>query len=117
LFIHMGCEERKIPAAGEIFFLTSAFIELDWTGVCWDADFRREGNKWRLYDFRGTRWQDVKDQFQRTYLANAYRVLLTRARQGMVVFVPKGDEKDYTRPPRFYDETYEFLASCGIGQL
>ncbi len=92
-------------------------LELDWTGVCWDADFRREGNKWVLYAFKGTRWQDVNDQYRRVYLANTYRVLLTRARQGMVVFVPKGDERDYTRPPDFYDETYEFLLSCGIGQI
>jgi hypothetical protein len=92
-------------------------LELDWTGVCWDADFRRENNEWGLYAFKGTRWQDVNDQFRRTYLANAYRVLLTRARQGMVVFVPKGDEKDFTRPPKFYEETYEFLSSCGIAQI
>lgn len=92
-------------------------LELDWTGVCWDADFRREGSKWSLYAFKGTRWQDVNDQYRRVYLANTYRVLLTRARQGMVVFVPKGDERDYTRPPVFYDETYEFLLSCGIGQI
>lgn len=92
-------------------------LELDWTGVCWDADFRREGNAWGLYAFKGTRWQGVNDQYRRVYLANAYRVLLTRARQGMVLFVPKGDASDYTRPPQFYDETYEFLLLCGIGKL
>jgi len=89
-------------------------LELDWTGVCWDADFRRESDIWGLYAFKGTRWQYVNDMYRRVYLANAYRVLLTRARQGMVVFVPKGDEQDYTRPPKFYDETFEFLSSCGI---
>jgi hypothetical protein len=92
-------------------------LELDWTGVCWDADFRREENKWGLYAFKGTRWQDIHDDYRRVYLANAYRVLLTRARQGMVVLVPKGDETDYTRPPKFYDETYEFLSSCGIRRI
>jgi hypothetical protein len=92
-------------------------LELDWIGVCWDADFRREGSEWGLYAFKGTRWQDVNGEYRRVYLANAYRVLLTRARQGMVVFVPKGDESDYTRPPKFYDETFEFLASCGIERL
>jgi Uncharacterized conserved protein (DUF2075) len=65
-------------------------LELDWIGVCWDADFRRDGNKWGLYSFKGTRWQDVNESHRRVYLANAYRVLLTRARQGMVVFVPAG---------------------------
>ncbi len=92
-------------------------LELDWTGVCWDADFRRERNEWGLYAFKGTRWQDVNDHYRRVYLANTYRVLLTRARQGMVIFVPRGDERDYTRPPSYYDETYKFLSSCGIGQI
>jgi len=92
-------------------------LELDWTGVCWDADFRRVGNEWGLYAFKGTRWQDVNNQYRRVYLANAYRVLLTRARQGMVILVPTGDEQDDTRPPKFYDETYEFLLSCGIRQI
>ena len=91
-------------------------LELDWIGICWDADFRRERNDWRLYDFKGKAWQNVNDIYRRVYLANAYRVLLTRARQGMVIFVPKGDAKDHTRPPEFYDETYEFLSSCGIPQ-
>lgn len=57
-------------------------LELDWIGACWDADFRREGDKWGLYDFKGTQWQTVNDQFRRAYLANAYRVLLTRAVRG-----------------------------------
>ncbi len=92
-------------------------LELDWAGVCWDGDFRREGNKWGLHSFKGTRWQQVNDQFRCAYLTNAYRVLLTRARQGMVIFLPKGDERDYTRPPGFFDETYDFLSSCGIGQI
>jgi hypothetical protein len=92
-------------------------LELDWVGVCWDADFRRDHDEWNLNSFKGTRWQNVNDQYRRVYLANAYRVLLTRARQGMVIFVPKGDEGDYTRPPRFYDETYAFLSSCGCTPL
>jgi hypothetical protein len=92
-------------------------LELDWVGVCWDADFRRQGNEWGLYSFKGTRWQVVRDQFRRAYLANAYRVLLTRARQGMVIFVPRGDRRDRTRPPDFYDGTYEFLSSCGIERI
>ena len=89
-------------------------LELDWTAVCWDGDFRRERSGWGLYALKGSRWQDVYDEYRRVYLANAYRVLLTTARQGMVIFVPRGDEKDYTRPPEFYDETVKFLLSCGI---
>ena len=92
-------------------------LELDWVGVCWDADFRRKGNEWGLHAFKGTRWQEVNDRFRRVYLANAYRVLLTRARQGMVIFVPEGDESDHTRPPEYYDETHAFLLACGIGRI
>jgi schlafen family protein len=92
-------------------------LELDWTGVCWDADLRMENGSWGLYAFRGTKWQNVNDKYRRVYLANAYRVLLTRARQGMVIFVPKGDEQDFTRPPKFYNKTYQFLLSCGIKEL
>ncbi len=89
-------------------------LELDWIGMCWDANLRRENGAWSLYNFSGTKWQNVNDQYRQVYLANAYRVLLTRARQGMAIFVPKGDERDRTRPPEFYDETYGFLLSCGI---
>lgn len=84
-------------------------LELDWTGVCWDANFRRSNGAWQCFNFSGTRWQTVRDEERRRYLANAYRVLLTRARQGMVVFVPEGDAEDQTRPPAYYDETYAFL--------
>lgn len=89
-------------------------LELDWTGVCWDADLRRSGGEWHHYDFRGTKWQNVGEGVRRTYLSNAYRVLLTRARQGMIVFVPRGNVDDPTRPPQLYDETYNFLRSCGL---
>lgn len=92
-------------------------LELDYAGICWDADMRWERDAWRLYNFKGTKWQTIKDKFRRVYLPNAYRVLLTRARQGIVVFVPKGSEDDPTRPPKFYDGTYEFLKNCGFHEL
>jgi DUF2075 family protein len=60
-------------------------LELDWVGMCWDANFRREDNRWKPYYFRGSRWERVQDPTRAAYLANAYRVLLTRARQGMVI--------------------------------
>ena len=91
-------------------------LELDWTGVCWDGDLRySEG--WHTYDFKGTRWQSINDRFRKLYLKNAYRVILTRARQGLVVFVPKGDAADATRPPHFYDGTYDYLKDCGFETL
>jgi Uncharacterized conserved protein (DUF2075) len=92
-------------------------LELDWVGVCWDADFRWVDGKWQFYRFSGTRWQNVNDENRKTYLANAYRVLLTRARQGMVIFVPAGDIADATRPRSYYDGTTAFLLRCGLSLL
>ncbi len=89
-------------------------LELDWAGVCWDADFRRVDGAWSYNAFKGTRWQQVRDETKRLYLLNAYRVLLTRARQGMAIFVPRGDPADVTRPPWHYDETFAFLMDCGL---
>ncbi|MFT3670609.1 DUF2075 domain-containing protein [Aestuariivirga sp.] len=92
-------------------------LELDWTGVCWDADFRYVAGQWDSFDFKGTRWQRVRSAEAQEFLRNAYRVILTRARQGMVIFVPKGDPSDVTRPPEFYDETFKFLQLCGLDTL
>jgi hypothetical protein len=92
-------------------------LELDWVGMCWDADFRRTGDRWSFHDFLGASWRNVHDPRRQTYLANAYRVLLTRARQGMVIYVPKGDDTDHTRPPRFYDDVANFLSACGIPEM
>jgi Uncharacterized conserved protein (DUF2075) len=89
-------------------------LELDWAGVCWDADFRYGNGIWNSWRFHGTRWQQVNTAEGRLYLKNAYRVILTRARQGMIIYVPKGAEEDPTRPPAYYDQTYEFLKRCGL---
>jgi hypothetical protein len=90
---------------------------LDWVGMCWDADFRRTGDQWAFHDFLGAGWRNVHDPRRRTYLANAYRVLLTRARQGMVVYVPQGDDADNTRPQHLYNGIADFLRACGIPEL
>ncbi len=92
-------------------------LELDWIGMCWDANLRFKSDTWKSYDFRGSKWQKIKAEQRKLYLLNAYRVLLTRARQGMVIFVPQGATDDPTRPPEFYDETYQFLLNCGIPTL
>jgi hypothetical protein len=92
-------------------------LELDWVGVCWDADFRFVDRKWSHHNFSGTRWKNVNDSSTRKYLTNAYRVLLTRARQGIVIYIPKGDEQDHTRPPSFYDGTASYLQECGLKHL
>jgi len=92
-------------------------LELDWTCVTWDADFRFNGSGWNYHDFRGSKWSNIKNADNRSYLRNAYRVLLTRARQGMVVFVPPGDANDPTRSATFYDSTFNYLRALGIPVL
>jgi hypothetical protein len=92
-------------------------LELDWAGVCWDADFRYGAGRWNFLKFRGTIWQRVNSVEGRNYLKNAYRVILTRSRQGMIIFVPQGAVEDATRPPGYYDETYQFLRNCGLRDL
>lgn len=94
-------------------------LELDWALVCWDADLRRKGNNWDYYSFRGTRWNKRNQEIQKRYLINSYRVLLTRARQGMIIFVPNGvsPDIDSTRDSKYYDDIYYYLTSCGIEEL
>ena len=92
-------------------------LEIDWVGVCWDANFRIENSKWITYNFSGSKWQSVHDLEKQKYIANSYRVLLTRGRQGIVIFVPDGNDSDPTRKKTFYDQTYDFLKCCGIGEI
>ncbi|MDO7875701.1 DUF2075 domain-containing protein [Hymenobacter sp. ASUV-10] len=92
-------------------------LELDWVGVAWDADFALRNGTWQLRKFKGTRWQQCNSADSRRYLLNAYRVLLTRARQGMVLFIPPGDTNDPTRLPEWYDETYRFFQQTGVPEL
>lgn len=89
-------------------------LELDWTCVAWDANLIKSNDEWNYRRFSGTKWQQVKKTEAQRYLLNAYRVLLTRARQGMIIFVPLGDERDQTRLPEYYDPIYEYLLSVGI---
>jgi len=92
-------------------------LEIDWAAVCWDANFRVEDGKWATYNFSGSRWQSVHDLEKQKYIANSYRVLLTRGRQGIVIFIPEGDDSDSTRQKTFYDQTFNFLKSCGIQEI
>jgi len=92
-------------------------LELDWACVTWDGDFRFSPSGWSHYSFVGRQWNRVKKPERQVYLKNAYRVLLTRARQGMVIVVPPGDPADPTRSPTFYDPTFEYLRSIGFTVL
>ena len=76
--------------------------------------FVMERGEWDCLSFHGTRWQRVNAEEPRLHLKNAYRVILTRAREGMIVFVPEGSGDDPTRAPAYYDQTYEFLKRCGL---
>ncbi len=89
-------------------------LELDWTCVTWDADLRYSVDGWSHHQFRGSKWQNVRQLDRQRYMLNAYRVLLTRARQGMAIFVPLGSEDDPTRRPSWYDSTYEYLRELGL---
>jgi hypothetical protein len=89
-------------------------LELDWVCINWDADLRLVREDWNYHSFRGTRWQNVNKEDGKRYLLNSYRVLLTRARQGMVIFIPKGDQSDRTRLPSYYDATFEYFKELGI---
>ncbi len=89
-------------------------LELDWACVTWDGDFRFTPQGWQHWAFKGQRWQKIKKPQRQLYLKNAYRVLLTRARQGMVIFIPRGNPNDHTRNPSFYDGTFEYLTSLGL---
>jgi hypothetical protein len=93
-------------------------LELDWACVAWDADLRLTGEKrWSHHSFRGNGWNRIKKDERQQYLRNAYRVLLTRARQGMVVVVPYGDTEDHTRRPEFYDGTYNYFKEIGFSEI
>ena len=92
-------------------------LELDYTCVVWDGDFRYKSGDWGTYTFVGSKWQNIQKEERKMYLKNAYRVLLTRARQGMIIVVPQGNPKDPTRKPEFYDSTYNYLKSIGIKKI
>lgn len=92
-------------------------LELDWTCVTWDGDLRFDESGWSYHDFRGDRWTTILNPQNRIYLRNAYRVLLTRARQGMVVFIPPGERSDPTRLPDYYNSTFNYFIEVGIPVL
>jgi len=92
-------------------------LELDWICVAWDGDFRYENKAWKHFSFQGSKWQKIKKEERQLYLKNAYRVLLTRARQGMIIYLPEGTKEDPTRDPAYYNSTYTYLRSIGIQEI
>ena len=96
-------------------------LELDWIGLCWGGDFvwSAQRQEWLVRAFRPTsnNWSEIKSAEKRRYRRNAYRVLLTRARQGIALYVPAGDGADATRKPQEFDETMDFLLACGARRM
>jgi len=92
-------------------------LELDWACMVWDADFRFTRDGWEHRSFVGDKWNVIKKPERQVYLKNAYRVLLTRARQGMVIVIPPGDSLDPTRKPEYYDPTFDYLRRIGFVEI
>ena len=92
-------------------------LEIDYALIGWDADYRYDNDCFKFYRPRGSKWETIKAEADKRYLKNAYRVLLTRARQGMIIFVPTGDKEDITRLPELYDNTYNYLKSLGLTEI
>ncbi len=92
-------------------------LELDYTCLVWDGDLRYSESGWIHKSFSNSKWRNINSRESQLYQINAYRVLLTRARQGMIICVPKGNDEDQTRLPEFYDTTYEYLKSLGLAEI
>lgn len=88
-------------------------LEIDFTCLAWDINLYHD-KIWHYQNFKGTKWQNIKQKEAQNYLLNAYRVLLTRARQGMIIFIPNGNDADKTRPKAYFDQTFSYLIQCGI---
>ena len=123
---HVGWFLNKKDNVDSSYFLEVAAsefkvqgLEIDYSLLAWDADLRRSNNDFDYFKFRGTRWNHINNVQQQKYLKNAYRVLMTRARQGMIIFVPNGTthEDDPSRSSAYYDDIYKYLQSCGIIEL
>jgi hypothetical protein len=127
-FIHWFLEDEKdIRSSNCLEDTLTEFevqgLEIDWACVAWDADLRlsNDHKNWQHFQLRsGTKWQHINKEINKEYQINAYRVLLTRARQGVIIVVPNGDNgipPDNTRKPEYYDGIYNYLKSIGIKEI
>ena len=121
MYVHWFlAEPPDIRSSNQLEVAASEFecqgLELDWVGACWGGDFTFDAAShcWVHRSLSGTRWGDVRNEVDRQYLMNTYRVLLTRARQGLAIWIPRGDAGDETRRPSWLDETAEYLCRCGL---
>ena len=114
-------DEKDIRSSYYLELVATEFkvqgLELDWVGICWDADLRREESDWSFKRFSGTDWQNSNSRIDNQFVLNTYRVLMTRAREGMIIFVPEGERQDETRRKEFYDPIFNYLKSCGLEEI
>ncbi len=96
---------------------TTQGLELDLVCVCWGGDFVRGVDRWEYREFRGHRWCNVRKPENQKQILNSYRVLLSRAREGLLIWIPEGSDEDKTRPRDEMDRTYEYLLRCGAKAL
>jgi hypothetical protein len=89
-------------------------LEIDYVCLAWDINYYFKNGEWNYQSFEGTNWKGINNEIDKSYLRNAYRVLMTRARQGLIIFIPYGENLDRTRPDDLYESTFNFLNSCGI---
>lgn len=121
MFVHWFLDyPPDVRSSNQLEIAASEFecqgLELDWIGLCWGGDFSFDavGNCWAFRNFTGSRWGILKSEIDRQYLLNTYRVLLTRARRGLIIWIPQGDVSDETRSPIFFDSTADYLIRCGV---
>ena len=127
-FVHWFLEdESDIRSSNSLEDTLTEFkvqgLEIDWACVAWDADLRlnKSQTEWQHFQLRsGTKWQNINKEVNKGYQINAYRVLLTRARQGMIICIPEGDYSippDETRKPEWYDGIYNYLKQIGLKEI
>jgi hypothetical protein len=88
-----------------------------WSWINRGANFHIQNGNWNYQNFKGSKWQNINQDVARDYLKNTYRVLLTRARQGIVIYIPNGSNEDPTRMNQYYDGTYNYFKSIGIKEI
>ncbi len=124
--VALGCDHKycnDVRASSKLEVAATQFeiqgLELDWVGLCWGEDLAWDGTQWIGQRFNNKRWKLINptDLNRKMYLINAYRVLLTRARQGMVIYVPCPAQEDTSRLHQELDQTAEFLLKCGAVSL
>ena len=92
-------------------------LEIDWSCLAWGGNLYIQNNNWNYQSFKGSKWQNINKEISKDYLKNTYRVLLTRARQGMVIYLPVGSKTDHTRPDSYYNETWKYFQEVGIEEI